>query len=237
MYFYGVAKIQFMVILANKNIPAQALQQLSSYGELILLQTEKITYPAISGHPDIFNCPIDDILVVAPNLPAAYHSKLRMLNINFEVGYKPIGTKYPETAIYNCVIINDFLIGNTKFIDKKILELTSGKEIIHSNQGYTRCNLLPLEDNRFITSDKGIEKALVEKGLEVLYVNPEGIQLPGFENGFIGGAAGIFKNQIFLIGNLDYFLEGEKIRHFLSGYEIIELYDGPLFDAGSILFL
>lgn len=70
-----------------------------------------------------------------------------------------------------------------------------------------------------------------------MYVNPEGIQLPGFDHGFVGGAAGIYKDQVFFIGNLDYFSEGEKFRHFLSGYEIIELYDGPLFDGGSILFL
>ncbi len=41
MYFYGAVKIQFMAILANKNIPVLALvQQLSASGELILLQTE-----------------------------------------------------------------------------------------------------------------------------------------------------------------------------------------------------
>ncbi len=237
MYFYGGVKIQFMVILANKNIPAQALQELSSYGELILLQTEKITYPAISGHPDIFFCPIDDILVIAPNLPKAYHIKLTMLNINFAAGDKAIGTKYPETAIYNCVVTDRFLIGNTKIIDKRIIEKANGKEIIHVNQGYTRCNLLALPDERFITSDRGIERLLNEKELDVLYVNPEGIQLHNFEHGFIGGTAGVFKNQICFLGSLDHFLEGEKIREFLSAYEIIELYDGPLFDAGSILFI
>lgn len=226
-----------MVILANKNIPKQALQTLSGYGELILFQTEAITYPAISGHPDIFFCVIGAYLVIAPNLPNTIKMKLKNLNIKFEEGYEMVGHAYPASAGYNCVVTKEFLIGNKGLIDKKIGEQTTDKEFIHVSQGYTRCNLLPLEDNRFITSDKGIEKALVEKGLEVLYTNPEGIQLPGFDHGFIGGTAGIFKHQIFFIGRLNLFSEGEKIRHFLSGYEIIELYDGPLFDAGSILFL
>ncbi|MCB2207322.1 MAG: hypothetical protein KQH67_03410 [Bacteroidetes bacterium] len=226
-----------MVILANKNIPAQALQQLSLYGELILLQTENITYPAISGHPDIFICPIDEQLVIAPNLPETIKNEFITLKLEFTEGYEPVGVKYPETAKYNCVVTHDFLIGNTYFIDKKILELISGKEVIHVKQGYTRCNLLALSHNRFITSDKRIEKILTEKGLGTLYVNPKDIQLPGFDHGFISGTAGIFKNQVYFLGNLNYFLEGDKIRDFLSGYEIIELYNGPLLDVGSIFFI
>lgn len=148
-----------MVILANKNLPKQALQQLSTFGEMILFQTEAITYPAISGHPDIFFCKIGEDLVMAPNVPDIIKIKLENLNIRFKDGYETIGQEYPTTARYNCVVTNDLLIGNSEFIDKKIWEQTAGTEFINVNQSYTRCNLLPLVDNRFITSDKGIEKA------------------------------------------------------------------------------
>lgn len=235
MYFYGAVKIQFMVILANKNIPVLALQQLSAFGELILLQTENITYPAISGHPDIFFCLIDGCLVMAPNVPDAYKIQLSILHLDITEGYEPVGHQYPESARYNCVVLDRYLIGNTEMLDKKIVEKASGKEIIHVNQGYTRCNLLALPDGRFITSDRGIESALTEKGKDVMYVNPEGIQLPGFKHGFFGGTAGIFENQIYFLGSLDHFLEGEKIRQFLSEYQIIELYKGPLFDGGGLI--
>ena len=213
-----------MVILANNNIPKQAVESLSTYGELVLLETETITYPAISGHPDIFFCVIDKHLVVAPNVPDTLKMKLKNLNIKFNEGYEIVGQEYPATARYNCVVTDDLLIGNSEFIDKKILEQTAGKEFIHVKQGYTSCNLLPLADNRFITSDKGIEKVLVEKRLDVLYVNPDGIQLPGFDHGFVGGAAEVYKGQGFFIGNLDHYTEGEKVRRFLSGYKIIELF-------------
>ncbi len=237
MYFYGVAKIRFMVILVNKNIPEGAMRRLSACGELILLQTKKITYPTISGHPDIFICPIDEQLVIAPNLPETIKNELTTLKLEFTEGYEPVGVKYPETAKYNCVVTHDFLIGNTNFIDKKIFELISGKEVIHVQQGYTRCNLLALSHNRFITSDKGIEKTLKEKSLESLYVNPKDIQLPGFDHGFIGGTAGIFENQMYLLGNLDHYSESERLRCFLTEYEIVELYDGPLFDGGGLFFI
>jgi hypothetical protein len=42
---------------------------------------------------------------------------------------------------------------------------------------------------------------------------------------------------VFFIGNLSHFPEGEKVRQFLSSYEIIELYDGPLVDGGSLIFI
>jgi len=226
-----------MVILVNKNIPRQALRALTAYGELVLFETRAITYLAISGHSDIFFCVIGDSLVMAPNVPEAKKMKLKKLNIKFNEGYEIVGQEYPATARYNCVVTDEFLIGKKGLIDKKIWEQTAGKEFIHVKQGYTRCNLLPLANNRFITSDKGIENALDEKGLEVLYVNPEGIQLPGFDHGFFGGVAGIYKDQVFFIGNLDHYAEGEKIRRFLSDYEIIELYDGPLFDGGSIILI
>lgn len=226
-----------MVILVNKNIPKQALQALTASGELMLFETKAITYPAISGHPDIFFCPIDDCLVIAPNVPEAYKIRLSKLNLDFIEGYEPAGHKYPETARYNCVVTDCFLIGNTELLDEIISEKTSGKDIIHVNQGYTRCNLLPLHNNRFITSDKGVEKALAEKGLEVLFVNPNGIQLPGFKHGFIGGTCGIFEEKIYFMGNLKHFPEGKKVREFLSGYKLIELYNGPLFDGGGLFFI
>jgi hypothetical protein len=226
-----------MVILVSKNLPKRALKALASFGGLTLFQTDGITYPAISGHPDIFFCPVGDGLVVAPNVPKAFKIQLSKQNLSWKEGLESVGRNYPETACYNCVVTEDFLIGNKDFVDKKIWKYAGDKEFIHVKQGYTRCNLLPLANNRFITSDKGIEKTLTEKNMEVLYVNPMGILLPGFEHGFIGGCCGVSGNKVFFIGNLNHYTEGERIKSFLSGYEIAELYDGPLFDGGGLFFL
>jgi hypothetical protein len=46
-----------------------------------------------------------------------------------------------------------------------LLKACEGLTPIHVNQGYTRCNLLALNENLFITSDKGICNSLLDHGL------------------------------------------------------------------------
>ena len=110
---------------------------------------------------------------------------------------------------------------------------------IQVDQGYCRCNLLPLKDNHFITSDGGIFKVLKRCHLDVLQVTPEGILLEGFSHGFFGGCCGIFEDKVFVNGSLDHFQDGEMVRNYLNklGYKIVELIDGPLMDCGSIFFV
>ena len=94
-----------------------------------------------------------------------------------------------------------------------------------------------LPGEKFITSDVGIFKQLKKNNLDVLFVEPKGIILKGFKNGFFGGCCGVENNRVFIAGSLSYFPEGGKINKFLDGFEIIELYDGPLLDVGSIFFV
>ncbi len=225
-----------MQIITNNIFPPSAISKLKNYGEVVLLETSGIVYDAISKHPDIFFCPLGEELIAAPNLPDIYKNILSKKKISFHEGNKTLGNKYPSTAFYNAVTTENFLIGNTKIMDKAILQKAENRKVIHVNQAYTRCNLLPLSDEKFITSDKGIEKELKKNSLEILFVKPEGIVLKGFKNGFFGGCCGIFGNMVFIAGSLNHFPEGEKVRKFLKDLKIIELYDGPLLDVGSILF-
>ena len=226
-----------MLILADDRIPEKAKDTLEKHGHIIYLITHSISYPAISGHPDIFFCTINNHLIVAPNLSEDIKNRLKKFEVSYSAGKKPVGEKYPETAWYNSVVTANYVIGNTSFMDQHIKDLAGTKEIIHVNQGYTRCNLIPLKNDRFITSDKGIEKVLLKYGLEVLFVDPEGVLLPGFKNGFIGGTCGVWQNKIFFIGSLQHFPKGQKVRDFIRDMEIVELYDGPLFDGGSLIFI
>ena len=226
-----------MVIIADKRIPEPALEALQKYGDVLLLETSGITYPAISGNPDIFFCRTESGLVIAPNTPNVIKEQLTNSTISFIVGKQIVGAEYPQTAYYNALITNRFLVHNLNYTDPVIMELCDNLEKIDLNQAYTRCSVLALKNDRFITSDQGIEKALLKHGMEVLFVNPKSILLPGFDYGFFGGTCGIYEDKIFFIGSLDHFPEGEKVRNFLFGYEIIELYDGPLFDGGSLIFI
>ncbi len=228
-----------MLIIGDNRIPGKAQTALNKTGLFIPFLTQNITYPAIAGHPDIFFFKIDKTLIVAPNTPGVYKQRLKEAGVSIIEGKSPIGKKYPATARYNAVITPNLLIHNLKITDPVVLQLSKGKKQIHVNQGYTRCNLLPLPDESFITSDEGIYRILKNSGFDVLYVHPHGIILPGFDNGFIGGCAGVFDNMIYFTGSLKYFPEGDKIKVFLKekNLQIIELYDGPLFDGGSLLFI
>ena len=227
------------LILCDKQLPSSAKVRLADFGEVIELSTENITYAAISGHPDVFCCPVGETLVVSSALPSEYNEIFNTHNIEWVFGEKPNGFNYPDSACYNAIVTDHLLIHNLTITDPKILELAGTRKQIHVNQGYTRCNLLPLPGENFITSDKGIYTVLTQEGFEVLYVNPNGILLDGFPNGFIGGVCGVFENTVFIAGSLSLYNEGQKIRDFLSlhSLNIIELYDGPLFDGGSIIFI
>jgi len=228
-----------MLIFTDKKIPQPAKEALQKYGELVEFFTRDITYEAISGHPDIFITPFDNQLITAPNLPVFFQNLLAENNISFTKGEKPVGSRYPETSFYNGVVTENFLIHRTNQTDDSILRLCLQKAKIKVKQGYTRCNLIALNEKKMITSDQGIYQELTKKDIETLFVDPRGIRLPGFSNGFIGGTCGILGNKLFLIGNLRFFAEGKKVRDFIknTGIELIELYKGPLFDGGGIFFI
>ena len=228
-----------MLILCDRRIPAQARFTLSGLGQVVEFSTENITYNAISGHPDIFFCPTPAGLIVAPNLPETYFQILDCNAIRYYIGSMPVGKVYPETARYNALVNERFIIQNPGTSDPVILNLNPEKQIIAVKQGYVRCSLVALPNNSFITSDRGIEKSLKKQKAEVLFVDPAAIWLDDFEHGFFGGVCGIFENMLFVCGSLDYFKEKLLIESFVAraGMQVVELYAGPPVDVGTILFL
>jgi len=120
-----------------------------------------------------------------------------------------------------------------------ITRLGEDAELIHVDQGYTRCNLLALKDEHFITSDAMIKRVLDRFDKDCLYVDPKGILLEGYKHGFFGGCCSISDNKVFLIGSLSKYAEGNRVKEYFASLdiEVVELYDGQLFDGGSILFL
>lgn len=228
-----------MLAIVNSSISDKALVTLKKHSDIILFSTAGITYDAISNHPDIFICQDNNILIVAPNTPSKFFKIFEDNNIIYKVGVTDVGNKYPFTAHYNAVFTEKYLIHNKKYSDKEIYNRLHSRQIINVNQSYTRCNLLALGDGSFITSDKGIEKQLQKHNIECLYIAPDEIQLSSFDNGFFGGACGYLDNKIFLNGNLSYLKSGTTIKAFLKSkcIDLVELYDGPVIDIGSIILI
>lgn len=228
-----------MFILIDNRIPTEAKEKLSEYGEIFDFSTEGITYKAISGHPDIFFCQVKNQLIVAPNLPDSYKNKLIKSSISYIEGELPVEKKYPGTSRYNLVATDKYIIHNFRYTDSVVTNVDDDLDLIHSGQGYTRCNLLPLRNDHFITSDQGIHRVLNGFKLDNFYVEPDEILLPGMKHGFFGGACGVYQDKVFIIGSLSTIKNGDALKTYINNlnYQIVELYDGPLFDGGSIFFI
>ncbi len=224
------------LIVIDKKMPHEAKRTLLQYGDVLELETAGITYPAISGHPDIFFCQAPAGLIVAPELPDKYFEALKQKKLNFVKGGLMPGSQYPQTAAYNAVVCGNLLIHNLKVTDSVVLNACQDLQHIHVKQAYTRCNLLTL-NSIFITSDKGIEKILTIKGINCKFFSPEGIKLEGFSHGFLGGACGVYEDQVFVCGSLKHYSYGKEFKQIAdqAGYYVEELYNGPLIDVGSIL--
>lgn len=228
-----------MLIIVDKRMPGEAKEKLAKSGELLELETSGIVYDAISGHPDIFFTRVNSQLIVAPNLPCFYKNALQKKGIEMHEGHSPLGKSYPHTARYNAAINKKFIVHHPEITDRQIINLLPETTIpVPVKQGYTRCNLIFLNEHSAITSDSGIDRNLKKFNIESLLVDPRAVKLKGFTHGFFGGACGVENGKFFLNGNLKFHPQGGAIRKFVSGsgLELIELSGLPLMDVGGIFF-
>lgn len=228
-----------MLVIADSRMPDSAKKILSEIAEPLWIEPQPTVYESISAHPDIFFCNTKAGLVVAPELPTNYLEKIRKNNITLIKGSTAVGSKHPQTAIYNAVASRNFLIHNLKHTAPEIRNQYSEKQQIYVSQAYTRCNLISLTDQDFITSDIGIYKTLKILNKEVLLINPKQIELLGHQHGFFGGCCGIFEKQLIICGHTDFLTEKNALHVFVekAGFSIKSLYNGKLLDVGSMLFV
>ncbi len=227
-----------MLILADARFPEGVKKGLRRYGEVVPFASTGIVYEAISGHPDIFFCKTPAGLVAAPNTPPGILKKIHDAGVKMVVGELPVGATYPESARYNAFAGSSCFVHRQGLTDRRIMENTKGLTTIFVEQGYTCCNLTEA-GGLFITSDRSIENALRMAGKEILYIDPTVVKLPGQKHGFFGGCTGFHKDILFVVGSARHFPDGTTLLEKLMGrgIEVCELYDGPLWDGGSILFL
>ena len=231
-----------VVIIASTLIPDEAKENLSKLGDVVWLQPSDKAYPSISSHPDIFFFCKDErhcnSVICAKNVDIDLPPEIEVIK-----GEKEVGKKYPDTVPYNAVGVGNMLIHNMLYTDLSIKNLygkISTKSVqISVNQGYTRCNLLALDERNFITSDRGIKRVLEANGFKVFYVDPHQIVLPGQNYGFFPGCCGLVDDTVVVCGALKHLKECKELRKFIrrNSMKIIELYDGKHVDVGSIFFI
>lgn len=234
-----------MYLLHSIDIPEAYLEGL----EAMLAPLERIPVPAsrdvygsISSHPDIFIFSIGpDRAIYSPSLPDALISRIKGTGtILIKADAAPQG-RYPKTAILNAAKIGKYIFHNIDITDKVIKEAAEaeGLSLIHVNQGYSRCSIVPVGEAALITSDRGIMAAAVKTGLDVGLISSGSVILPGEDHGSIGGASGCLPDgDIVFLGDITSHPDGRYVEDFIkrSGKRCLYLPDIPLFDAGSLIF-
>lgn len=196
----------------------------------------------VAGHVDLQIIHVrDNIMVCQPHLPATVYEKLKEYGFDIYAGDTVLKKDYPSDVAYNVAIVGQVAFHNTKYTDRVIIDLLSRFKIrlVHVNQGYTKCSVLPVSDNSIITDDPSIEKAAAREGLRVLKIPPQkNILLPGFNYGFIGGVAGfIGKNVLAFAGNMDMLDSRDEIKGFLAEHNVkwVNLGHNGIHDYGSLI--
>lgn len=201
-------------------------------------------YEAINGHPDIqlnvLKSKENAYIIVQKNISDNFKKILKSNNIKYILSKNALSNTYPDDIILNSLILENYFIHNLKFSDKNLLKSQNPKTKINVSQGYTKCSILPVNDNALITSDKGIFETLKDYNFDVLLLPPGDILLPSLNYGFIGGTGGMISNdKMAFFGDLDSYIWGKEVTNFLYKYDVspIALRKGKLIDRGSLLTL
>ena len=194
--------------------------------EICVLSPKRAVSEGLSMHPDIFMC----------RMGTALRSPV------FTGDESLLGPVYPKDVLYNAVVTERFMICNTKTVSPELIKAAKGLypdiELINVKQGYTKCNVIPVDESHFITEDSGIFKAVSGLGgAECLLSEPGHVMLPGYDRGFIGGCCGRIGDDIWFNGDITLHPDYEKIRTMIEncGLGIRYVPGMPLVDIGSII--
>ena len=197
-------------------------------------------YSPVNTHPDMQIHFVDDsTAVVAPDV-FEYYKNLLPAEVMLLKGKKNPGSTYPDDTAYNVAKVGKRVIGRLASLEVVIKEIYTQKgcDFVDVKQGYAKCNLCIVDENSVITEDEGLYNTLTKTGMDVLKIQAGAVILPGFKNGFLGGASGfVSENKLAFCGSLENHPDSEKIFDFVKSkdIDIIQLSSTKLCDYGSIL--
>lgn len=145
-------------------------------------------------------------------------------------------SKYPLDCGFNALTLPDrnLIIGR----EKSLAEPLKSLPLANTNQGYAGCTAL-YADGTVITADPSMEKACMGIGIPVYKISGRDISLPGYNEGFIGGAGGAFDKTVCLFGSPEYSKSAREVEDFCksNSLTLVCLENGPLTDRGGIKFV
>ncbi len=234
------------IALVNSNFPEAAAKAIELDGiNVIPLPLWDCLEMPMSTHPDMMIFMGFGHIVCHKDYYNKYTALIDSIvakaSLLLVVSDEEIDRTYPRDAKFNACVVGNSVICNTKHISRHILDIAkeNNANIIHVNQGYTKCSTLVVGDNEIITSDRGIYMSAQNAGVNSLLISAGNVMLKPYEYGFIGGASGMYDNKIYFCGNLENHPDKEKICEFITlcGKECVFLPFPELTDIGSILFV
>ena len=229
-------------IVIDSRASDDSVKTLSDLGyKLIYIPSNKCFDNPICAHPDIFMTKIKDTWFVDRSVKELFIFCDDMYFCDRGTG-DVTAIKYPNDCSFNCVSVGDSLICNKNITHSEILNFSekNGMNIIHVNQGYTKCSTCKITENAIITEDTNIHNAAMKNGIDSLLIEKGFVRLDGYNYGFIGGAAGLIENNLLAVnGNINKHPNSKEILEFCSKHKVkvLNLNQNQLYDIGSILKL
>ena len=224
------------VLLCDGRMPKSLQDALALYGTLFPLPPHPLLPPPVCAHPDLLLFYDGEKGILYTFLD--YYEQNETLFKALPVKTVPLDLRageYPLDLHFDQLLYKGRIIGRAPFIPKA---LTEGREVVHVRQGYAKCATLLLSDAA-VTADGGIARAICALGGRTLTIENEGIALPGYDKGFIGGASAVVGSSVLFFGDLYAHGQGREIEDFLlkEGYTLHALCSEPLTDYGGLVVI
>lgn len=231
------ASLAIISYKANK----KTLDMLNSLDIDYLLTKKHNSLPyQIDDHPDMMIHPINYNTLIIEKSVFNYYEILKKYDKKIIKSFRELDLKYPNDIYLNVSRVGNYYFHKENFIDenlKKELDKINLKEIF-IKQGYSRCSTMVIGENTVITQDLKLHKKYTSLGLKSYLLPPGGIELPGYDTGFIGGTCGMInRRELIFYGDIDNYIHGDILKKILKenniGYNCPK--DVKFIDRGSII--
>ena len=198
------------------------IRELTELGcDIITFKPSKLLDEEIRSHADIsfFKCN-DKQIIVNSAIKGEIEPFLRDFRL---IECEGIKSPYPSDVALNCALIGKHLLCNTKHVATEIKDFCSsnGIELLHTNQGYSKCSVCVLNEGAVITESSAIASLLNFCQIDVLLIEEGHVALSDVHHGFIGGASGMINNNtLYFSGDISAHPDYERIKSFLDKYNI-----------------
>ncbi len=237
-----------MLAILGAHAPQELCSALEALGHEVLMLPSHPALPApVADHPDMLVYFGQDALFCTESYRAIAARELELLS---KKTGRPIRTiskdyspTYPGDVLFNALPLGGRLLCRPDAVAPEVLQDAGGIPLA-TRQGYAKCSTLPVGRDAIITADVSIARAASSIGIAVLEIDDSAISLPGYDHGFIGGAASYMPYgdnlTVLLCGNLDGLPHADRIRAFFAAHHarLIPIATAlPVRDVGTIVLI